>query len=446
MNDTMNIDSKRTKTINVKFYLDGKNGEKEKNIMLTINSSLFKNNRFKMGISEKIKTNQWLEGKMKARESMSYPEGKDINTKLDDWSKAAKNAFERTADFGQKGFRETVRAEYAALNNLAKGDTMRMSQWLHDWVIENPEKEVFDAIVGTYRPLETTGLKHYENLMNHLLHFEEMFGLVVYSDYFDQPGYIQFRRYMDVAELTPGRKLGRGKKNLVTKLKATLRKMKAEGFGIDEDFIDNREFSYNVDAVDKFNLVEEDIKVLEEATDLSPKLDKVRDIFLCQYYCARRYSEMRELRLDHTETLEDGNEYFVMFSEKHKHIQRKKKILVPMAAKVVRILEKWKDKGVNGLPLYTQSSQFSKPLKQLLEHLEITDPEDETIKQLKKDGQLGSHLARRSWCSVHFEKNWPLRVMMALTDHETEEMFLRYIGYKSKLGMLTQLNEKMLKE
>lgn len=178
----------------------------------------------------------------------------------------------------------------------------------------------------------------------------------------------------------------------------------------------------------------EEIKKVELEND---NLKIARDWLIIGCYTGQRVSDLLRMNKSFIQTIE-GLEFIVL-----KQVKTEKTVQIPIHYEVSEILKKY-----NGHfpPLYSSNLEsnkalFNKNLKQLCKKAEINDIVegnlyDKTTERTisgkhEKHKLVSSHICRRSFATNFYSlKEYPTPLLMNITAHSTEKMFLEYIGKK----------------
>lgn len=175
----------------------------------------------------------------------------------------------------------------------------------------------------------------------------------------------------------------------------------------------------------------------------SPRLDRVRDLFLVGCWTGCRFSDLAQVK---PENITDG-------LIQVKQAKTEKKVLIPLHPVVTSILNKYK----GDLPEPISNQKFNVALKEVAELAKIKDPVHKAItkggvktsKLYKKHELVTTHTARRSFATNLYKSGFPSLSIMAITGHTTEESFLKYIKvtpdeHAKKLQDHWESNKKIL--
>lgn len=173
-----------------------------------------------------------------------------------------------------------------------------------------------------------------------------------------------------------------------------------------------------------------DNKELEEIKnhDLSdsPRLERVRDLFLVGCYTGLRYSDYSILTADN---IKNG---YIQISQ----TKTGTPVTIPVHKAINGLLEKYAGK----FPTPLSNQKTNNYLKELGK--EINSLQKSVSKTITKEGMskqasyakwemLTTHTARRSFATNEFLAGTPTLTIMAITGHKTEKAFLKYIKLNS---------------
>lgn len=153
----------------------------------------------------------------------------------------------------------------------------------------------------------------------------------------------------------------------------------------------------------------------------SPKLEKVRDVFIFQCFTGMRYNEL--FRINPRTVYKD---YIILKEEKD---SSKKDRRIPLTDAASYILKKYK----NQLPLISNQKQ-NDYIKELLEEMEYDreveftrtrNKEQTTIKKNFHD-RISTHTARRTFITIMRNNKVPIKSIMAITGHRDIKVIEAY--------------------
>lgn len=189
-------------------------------------------------------------------------------------------------------------------------------------------------------------------------------------------------------------------------------------------------------------LTPEEIIRIEELTNLSDYLENVRDWFLISYNTAQRISDFLRFtkNMIKMHTVPNGEvKPFLEFTQE----KTGNEMMIPLTTQVMAILSK---RG-GEFPRKISDQKYNTYLKQLCREAKITDlvlgtkkveTSEGSKKYRNKEGLyskcdlVASHIGRYSFATNNYAKNIPTAVLIKMTGHSSEGMFLNYIGKSSK--------------
>jgi len=195
-----------------------------------------------------------------------------------------------------------------------------------------------------------------------------------------------------------------------------------QGLTTQREFED-REFKTISEEVETIYLNEQELQKIYNI-DLSnnKRLDAVRDLFIIGCYTGLRFSDLKQIQLEHF-----INDQFIKIST----IKTGETVVIPLHWTVRKILKKYKNK----LPRIISNQKMNDYIKVVGEIAEINEMViiRETKgglridKKHKKYSLITVHTARRSFATNMFLADVPTLSIMKITGHKTERAFLKYI-------------------
>ena len=181
----------------------------------------------------------------------------------------------------------------------------------------------------------------------------------------------------------------------------------------------------------------EEIETIKETEYESDVLDITRDWLIIGCFTGQRVSDLLRMNKSMIHTV---NRFRFIELEQ---VKTKKLVQIPIHYEVENILKKRKG---NFPPLFAKtqdsnSTLFNKHLKDVCEDAKINkltegnllDPSANRYKKgmYPKWKLISSHTCRRSFCSNFYaQREYPTPLLMSVSGHSTETMFLEYIGKK----------------
>lgn len=358
----------------------------------------------------------------------------------ENWNNEDGTIRQRAAMTDKETFRKTLLDLQRYLEDLflAEPDKTSLSKdWLKTAVDKffNPDKyketkaNLFDFIQsridesktrlnpGTGKMITESTLKKYGTCFYHLKQFAQLKGRTFDFGDINLEFYHAFTDYLtngcQLATNTVGKQ--------IAILKGFLNEATERGLNNNRSFKSSR-FKVVTEDSEAVYLTEEELSQLFD-TDFSqsPRLDRVRDLFLVGCWTGCRFSDFSTITpsqikngMLHVEQEKTGN-----------------KVIIPLHPVVKSILDKYKGR----LPDAPSNQKFNDYIKEVCELSGID--KDETlcitkggkrISETKPKHQfVSSHTARRSFATNLYKGGFPSISIMAITGHKTEKSFLKYI-------------------
>ncbi|MCK8493147.1 site-specific integrase [Spirosoma sp. RP8] len=228
---------------------------------------------------------------------------------------------------------------------------------------------------------------------------------------------------------------------LLKDLKVMLKQSHYDGMHINMIF-QHRDFKKLVEEVDNVYLTDDDLTNLYNLNlSNTPRLDRVRDLFLIGCYTGLRFSDFSELR---PENITHNGRILT-----RKTLKTSERVSIPLNPKILSILNKYE-----GIPPRTITNQkMNDYLKELcrlaglVESVEVsrTKGGKKETRYVEKCEMVTTHTARRSFATNAFLAKVPTVSIMKITGHRSEAVFLRYIKISSEQNALLMLEHEHFK-
>lgn len=176
-----------------------------------------------------------------------------------------------------------------------------------------------------------------------------------------------------------------------------------------------------------------EIKKIEklEADKLPKHLDNARDWLLISCYCGQRISDF--MRFEKSMIRYQKNKGIRKPLIEFTQVKTGKVMAIPLHKKIIKILKKYG----GDFPNKISDQKYNDYIKKVCQRANIEDPlqgtkfDPQKKKKVKKKYPkwelVSSHIGRRSFSTNNFGKI-PTALLMQMTGHSTEQMFLTYIG------------------
>ena len=172
----------------------------------------------------------------------------------------------------------------------------------------------------------------------------------------------------------------------------------------------------------------------------SPRLDRVRDLFLISCWTGQRYSDLNKI----TKSNIEGD---VIRIKQHKTDIR---VVIPIFPVTKSILEKYNYQ----LPRVLTNKSMNKYIKEvgamipelnsdiLVESVTGNVKKTELVPKYKK---IVTHTGRRTFCTNQYLDEVDVYLIMKISGHKTEKEFLKYIRMESDVAARKMLNKHSIK-
>ncbi|NBB22792.1 tyrosine-type recombinase/integrase [Runella sp. CRIBMP] len=288
------------------------------------------------------------------------------------------------------------------------------------------DKVVTDSTTGRRMKdgqiLNPRTIQRYNTTKQLLQDFQKVYSRNIDFDTIDLDFYKDLNAYMvNVKDYKPAT-LGKH----VSTLKTFLREATEEGINTNLKY-QSKAFKAVEDDSDSIYLTEQELAAMY-ALDLSaePRLDKVRDLFLIGANTGLRFSDFTTIKAHNLKKVTNGYNLEVI------QYKTKEKVVIPVNDTVMAILSKYK----NVLPEPISNQKFNDYIKEIAQRVPALQALE--TKVFVKGGKeveetcakwelVTTHTARRSFSSNAYLSGKPTLAIMAITGHQTEKSFMRYI-------------------
>jgi len=228
----------------------------------------------------------------------------------------------------------------------------------------------------------------------------------------------------------------------IKNLKTFLHGAELDGIKVNTDF-KKRDFYHPSDETHDIALSEKEIEIIANHDfSSSPRLDNVRDWLVIGIWTGLRVGDLLSLTPQNIEKRSNDN-YYILVKPRKSRNTTNIEVVIPIHKNVQAILDKRKGQ----FPSKISDQKFNDYIKEVAERVGLTDLVegacmvekeakniDGTIKKVfrKQFGiypkymLLTSHSCRRSFATNHYGKIHNFMIM-AITGHKTERVFLKYI-------------------
>lgn len=388
-----------------KFILKEPNSKSETLVYLLYN---YQYSRFKYSTGESINPKYWNPLTQRAKETKQFKEYPEFNTRLDKIENAIKNVFRRLLNDGTQ-----------PNNNLLKKE---IENELSDHILKPKKKSFlsfFDDYITESKLNKREGtIKVYNTTYKYIKEYSKKYKLIDFEN-ITLEFYNQYIVFLSQEHLLSANTVGKHIKTIKSFMNEATER------GINE----NLEFRKK-----KFKTIREEadtvylsIKELQQFEKLklsaTPRLDKVRDLFLIGCYTGLRFSDFTQIQ---PENINKDNTMLFIRTQK-----TSERVAIPLHKTVRTILKKYNNK----LPKAFTNQVTNTYLKEVASLANIKELIETTITRggkieksvLPKFKLISTHTARRSFATNLYIADIPAISIMKITGHKTERSFMQYI-------------------
>ncbi len=277
-------------------------------------------------------------------------------------------------------------------------------------------------IKGKGKPVSKSTITKYNTTLKKLEKYEKTYKTKIKLSGLDLSFYNKFVRYLSKTEKMNSNTIGK----YIRTIKSIARDAKLQGLQVHEH-IDHPKFFAPTTKVTDIYLKNKEINtIFNHNFSENERLDNARDLFIIGLRTGLRISDFLQLQQTN-------------IKEGYIEIETKKtgqNVVIPMHPQVKEILKKR-----DGFPNKISDQKFNLYIKEIAKKVGLTQKiEGSKINPETKRKQKGvypkhelvtSHICRRSFASNLYGK-LPNMVIMAITGHQTEAQFLKYIKITPK--------------
>nr|WP_315253292.1 site-specific integrase [uncultured Flavobacterium sp.] len=363
---------------------------------------------FKCSTGERINPKYWNPKSQRAKETRQFPEYPEFNTRLDKFENAINNVFRRLLNDGIQPNNTILKKEIE--NELSDHILKPNKQTLLEFIENYIKESLTNKREGTIKVYKTTFkyLKEYSKKYKQI-DFENI-TLEFYNNY---------TAFLSQEHLLSANTVGKHIKTI----KSFLNEATERGINQNLEFR-KKKFKTIREEADTVYL---SIKELEQIEKLklsaSPRLEKVRDLFLIGCYTGLRFSDFTQIK---TENINLEKSMLLIRTQK-----TSERVAIPLHKTVKAIMQKYDYK----LPIPFTNQIMNGYIKEVASLAGIKELTETTITRggvvekstLPKFKLISTHTARRSFATNIYLADVPTISIMKITGHKTERSFMAYI-------------------
>lgn len=389
-----------------KFILKEPSSKTETLIYLFYN---YQYKRFKYSTGEKINPKFWNINNQRVKETKQFKEYPEFNARLDTLENGINTVFRRLLNDGIQPNNDILKK---SLEAELSGNILQPNQkTLFQFIDEYKEESKFNKKEGTIKVYTTTikYLKEYSKLKNKGLNFESI-TIEFYNAYI---------KYLSIDKNLSANTVGKHIKTI----KSFMNEATERGINENLEF-KKRKFKTIREEADTIYLSVNELEVMEKLNlSASPRLEKVRDLFLIGCYTGLRFSDFTQIKPEN-----------IISNKSMLQIRTQKtgeRVSIPLHKTVKKILKKYDNK----LPTAYTNQVMNSYLKEVASLSKLKDKVETTItkggvmkkESVEKYNLVSTHTARRSFATNLYLADIPAISIMKITGHKTERSFMQYI-------------------
>ncbi|WP_366185361.1 site-specific integrase [Flavobacterium ovatum] len=364
--------------------------------------------RFKYSTGESINPKFWNPTSQRAKETKQFQEYPEFNARLGKIENAINNVFRRLLNDGIQPNNTLLKKEIE--NELSDNRLKPRKQSFLSFIESYIKESSLNKREGTIKVYNTTFkyLKEY-SLKYKTIEFESI-TLEFYN---------QYTSFLSLEHKLSANTVGKHIKTI----KSFMNEATERGLNENLEFR-KKKFKTIREESDTVYLSVKELQQFEKLKlSATPRLDKVRDLFLIGCYTGLRFSDFTQIQPENI-----NKENTMLFIRTQKTSER---VAIPLHKTVRTILKKYN----NILPKAYTNQVTNTYLKEVASLAKIKEPIETTITRggkveksvLPKFKLISTHTARRSFATNLYIADIPAISIMKITGHKTERSFMSYI-------------------
>jgi len=403
----------------VRFLLKNPTSLKETSILFSY--SYGRANRLKFSTGFKTLPKYWDPNKQKIRSVSHIANREIVNSNLSEIESSFLKGITKLQGKDDKYDRDVLKELF--YNIINKKDTSESSKTIEflefgDQFVERKMKQLGLTSTGS---LSLITIRAYKQTIKKIREYSKAYGRKVEFKTIDLEFYYSFVNYLEEKNMSLNT-IGKHIKNII----ALMNRATEDGINTNLAY-KHREFRRVSENTTAIYLTADEINKIENL-DLSKNKpwEQARDLFLIGYYTGQRVSDFNGLGKKDIRLFE-GREVFEITQKK-----TSKTIYIPVHPNLKTIFAK----RYNGeAPTKMPELQLNEYIRKVAAKAKI----NENVTSIKTKGGikktetqekhtfLGTHTARRSFCTNAYLSKMPVIDIMAISGHTTEKEFYKYI-------------------
>lgn len=383
----------------------------------------FNYQKLKYSTGESIKPSDWNSSTQRAKESRTFSEFPEFNFHLNNIESAAKTVFRtylNDNDNKEPSIKKLKELLNIRLRNAEKPNTIEIT--FYDFVEKHIEDSKSRVNNSTGRTLNPFTIKLYNQTLKRIREFSIATNYEVDFETIDLVFYDKFTEFLSRERDLSRNSIG----GHIKILKAWLSEATEKNYNKNLTFKSKR-FKKTTEVSEAVYLNFQELDEIE-SLDLShsPKLDRVRDLFVVGCHTGLRFSDLKNLKKENIKenTIE-------VITEK-----TSERVIIPIHRSVRKVLQKYEGKYPNNLPPCISNTNMNKYVREFCQlvdclhceiQLGITKGGVYTKTTYKKYELLSSHSCRRSFATNTYRMGVSPLTIRKITGHKSSRVFEEYV-------------------
>ncbi len=389
-----------------KFVLKEPKAKEETLVYLFYN---YQYKRFKYSTGEKINPKYWNPNSQRAKESKQFIEHPEFNTRLDNYERGINSAFRKLLNYGVQPNNTLLKKELEAVlsGNILQPNKLNFFDFIERFI----EESKLVKREGT--------IKVYKTSFKYLQKFASQLRTSVDFESITLDFYNQYIHFLSTKHNLSANTIGKHIKTLKTFMSEATERGLNDNF----EFKKNKFKTLREEADTVYLSVQELSQIEKLDLTASPRLEKVKDLFLIGCFTGLRFSDFTQIK---PENIVESKSLMQVRTQK-----TGERVSIPLHRVVKSILKKYDE----NLPKAYSNQVMNRYIKEVCciagikEELETTITKGGKLVKTpeKKFNLISTHTARRSFATNLYLADVPSISIMKITGHKSEKSFLKYI-------------------
>lgn len=336
-----------------------------------------------------------------------------INTYLSEMKNAAKTIYYKAVADRVDFSKELLKRELDKWTGKTTEKKQNFKQWIESYIEESKDR----INPKTGRTISKRTIQEYCTTFDYIIEFEKFTKIKVDFDTIRVQTLLDFRDYLTNHKKFAVNNIAKHIDNVRQFIRAA-----SETNKIDEALVNSKKFIISREEPQDIYLNEDDLtKIRTVDLGANKTFERVRDLFLIGCYTGLRVSDFNNIQPHNIK-----NERLEIFQKK-----TGAKVVIPIQPIVSEILTKY---GGFAPPKISEQ-KLNMHIKEICRKAGLNEPFE---KRQTKGGQLvmtvfekwelvTNHTARRSFATNMTKKGIPIQLIMKITGHKKESVFLKYV-------------------